>query len=94
MRYAILAALLIATGVQGYRMGVSAEATRAALKLAEAQREAIQAAERATDAEAARLAMQAERDLLAQSLEDAAHADPDASVLALGADSVRRLNRR
>ncbi len=94
MRLALLAVALIAVGVQGYRMGSSAEATRTALRLAEAQRAAVQAADTLARAESARLALQAERDHLARTLEDAAHADPDASVVALGVDSVRRLARR
>lgn len=92
----ILAALALSalTGWQGYRMGVSAEETRQALLLTDAQRRAIERTNDANRAEAERLALQAERDALALELEDLARADPDASRPALSAGSVRRLNSR
>lgn len=65
-----------------------------ALRVAEAQRRAIEKSNEVNRLEAARLALQRERDQLALDLEDAARADPDASRPALGADSVRRLNQR
>ncbi|MFN4130380.1 MAG: hypothetical protein ACK4GC_11300 [Paracoccaceae bacterium] len=59
-----------------------------------AQRESMRAADLAGRKEAERLAMQAERDRLAQDLEDPANADVDADRPAIGADSVSLLNRR
>ena len=47
-----------------------------------------------TDKETARLALEQERAVLARQLESEAHADPNAARVAIGADSVRRLNRR
>ncbi|WP_045389834.1 hypothetical protein [Falsirhodobacter sp. alg1] len=81
-------------GMQGWRMGYRAAATEYALSVAEAQRKSIMAAERAGRAETARLIAENERAILAQSLEDAANADPAAATLSLRADSVRRLNQR
>ncbi|QUS34932.1 hypothetical protein [Falsirhodobacter algicola] len=85
----ILAALVFGLGCggQGWRMGHAAAERQALVRLAAART----AADRA---EAARLALAAERDRLARFLEDAAHADPDADTLALRADSVRRIARR
>lgn len=63
------------------------------VRAAKAQQVAYENAERLSRKEAERLALEVERDALALELEDAARADPDASRPALGADSVRRLNR-
>lgn len=92
----ILAALALCavTGTGGYHLGYGAAEDDQALRVAEAQRRMIRAAEDASRAEAERLALQAERDALALELEDAARADPDASRPALSAGSVRRLNQR
>ncbi|MCJ8140229.1 hypothetical protein [Falsirhodobacter halotolerans] len=97
MRAWLILALLafgLACGGHGWRMGHRAADTAAALRLAEAQTRAEAAAAAARRAEAARLRAVAERDRLFRTLEDAAHADPDASALSLRADSVRRLNQR
>jgi hypothetical protein len=95
-RYLILAAvaLWIATGLQGYRLGYRASETEHALDLADAQASAFEAAERASIKEAERLALEAERDALAQELMSQAYADPDRDRPALSVGSVRRLNSR
>ncbi|WP_128254447.1 hypothetical protein [Falsirhodobacter deserti] len=92
----VLAVLLLcaASGAQGWRMGHGAAETEAALALSAARAEAFRAAQLAGRAEIARLVAAAERDQLAQALEDAAHADPDADSVVLRADSVRRIARR
>lgn len=64
-----------------------------AAALAQAQAATIRAAEQASRIEAARLAMQAERDDLARELEDAAHADDDATG-GLPRSRVDRLRQR
>jgi signal transduction histidine kinase len=90
---ALLAALALA-GWQGYRLGESVSEGRHAAALVQAQRDAQRASDLASRKEAERLAMKAERDRLAQDLEDLANADADADRRAIGADSVSRLNRR
>lgn len=64
-----------------------------AAALAKAQKATIRAAEQASRTEAARLALQAERDDLARELEDAAHADDDATG-GLPRSRVDRLRQR
>lgn len=64
-----------------------------AVALARAQAATIRAAEQASRTEAARLALQAERDDLARELEDAAHADDDATG-GLPRSRVDRLRQR
>ena len=90
----VLIALVAASAGQGWRMGHAAARTEAALSLSAARADAMRASELAGRAETERLALAAERDLLALALEDAAHADPDADTVALRPDSVRRINRR
>lgn len=64
-----------------------------AVALAQAQKATIRAAEQASRTEAARLALKAERDDLARELEDAAHADDDATG-GLPRSRVDRLRQR
>jgi hypothetical protein len=86
-------ALVAAFGL-GWRRGAQITQGRWEAALVAAHRKAFENAERLSRAEAERLALQAERDTLARTLEEAAYADPDADRPALGADSVRRINRR
>lgn len=75
---------------QGYKDAlVAGDHARAAAELRLAQ-----AAQTVRLAEASRLAAEAARAVAAQQLEDMANADPHGGNIALGADSVRRLNRR
>ncbi len=89
-------ALAFAAGIwlHGHYTGRTGCETRAALAQAEAERAAWRAAEAASRKEAARLAVEAERDALARELEDAANADPVAAPACLGPERVRRLNLR
>ncbi|WP_179285816.1 hypothetical protein [Haematobacter missouriensis] len=64
-----------------------------AREAAAAAEAAQDARERATRAEAQRLAVQAQRDALQRKLEDAAHAEPVHSPDALPASRVRRLQQ-
>lgn len=64
-----------------------------AAALAKAQAATIRAAEQASRIEAERLALEAERDAIARELEDAAHADDDATG-GLPRSRVDRLRQR
>ena len=78
----------------GYGLGTSHTSDRWQARVdavqAERDRNAARVEALAEVLEAAR----AEREALAAELEEAANADPDAGRLAIGADSVQRLNRR
>lgn len=78
----------------GFLTGRDYEANQQALRVAEAQRRAIEKTNEANRTEAERLALEQERDRLAEELEDAARQDPDANRPALGIGSVRRLQQR
>lgn len=90
--FGLLAMLLAFAWV--YSLGREHEAgahAREALELRDMLDDARRDADRR---ELARLAAEAERDALAKELEDAALADPGADGVALGVDSVRRIDRR
>jgi hypothetical protein len=92
-----LAGLMALTGgayTLGHHQGVAAASARQAVEQAHLQLQMIRAAEIASRKEAARLAALQKADELSKELEDAAHTDRNAGRIALGADSVRRLNRR
>jgi hypothetical protein len=91
---AALCALLVASFGFGWRMGAQSVEARHTAALAAAQSRAFAAAEVASKKEADRLALEMERDALARDLEAEAYADPGRDRPALGADSVRRINRR
>lgn len=78
---AILAAMALAAIIGAYAKGRAdgraLEAGIHAAALAEAQARTMRAAEQASRAEADRLAMEAQRDMLARDLEDQAYADKD-----------------
>ena len=78
----------------GRVQGAAASDARFRAAQARLQTQMIHAAEIASRKEVARLAAVAAADKLARELEDAAHTDRNAGRIALGADSVRRLNRR
>lgn len=92
----IIAALALASGagVQGYRMGISANEASHVAALAEAQAQALTAARAATAAETKRLIADAARAAEARALEDQAYAEPVANPVCLPASRVRRLNLR
>jgi len=93
----VLAALMALVGgayTLGRVQGAAAANTQFAAKQVQLQTQMIRSAEIASRKEAARLAAVAAADRLSKELEDAAHTDPLAGRLSLGADSVRRLNRR
>jgi F0F1-type ATP synthase membrane subunit b/b' len=91
---AAVVALLTVTHWQAYSAGADRVERRVEREAADLRR-ARDAAERlAARREAARLAAEAEADRLAQELEDAARSDPGAGGVALGADSVHRIDRR
>ena len=92
-----LAGVMALTGgayTLGRVQGVAAANARRAVEQTRLQTQIIRAAEIASRKEAARLAAVDAADKFARELEDAAHTDPRAGRLSLGADSVRRLNRR
>ncbi len=92
-----VAAVMALTGgayTLGRIQGAAAANARYVAAQARLQAQVIRAAELASRREAARLAAEAARRKLEQELEDAARQDPNAGRIALGADSVRRLNRR
>ncbi len=78
----------------GRVQGAAASDARFAVKQVRLQTQMIRAAEIASRKEVARLAALQKIEQLTKELEDAAHTDPDAGRISLGADSVRRLNRR
>jgi len=78
----------------GHYQGADAANARFAVKRAHLQSQMIRAAEIASRNEAARLVAVAKVEQLSKELEDAAHTDRNADRISLGADSVRRLNRR
>jgi len=78
----------------GRYQGAAATNAKFAVKQVRLQTQMILAAEIASRNEAARLAALQKVEQLSKELEDAARTDPDAGHLSLGADSVRRLNRR
>lgn len=94
--WAALALALVAGGwtARGWRDGAAdAAALRAALEArGQAERAAVAAAEAAGAAEARRLVAERERDLMAQQLEDQAHADISGG--GLPAVRVARLRQR
>jgi hypothetical protein len=93
----VLAALMTLVGgayVLGRQQGVAAASARFAVKQVRLQAQMIRAAEIASRNEVARLVAVAKAGQLSKELEDAARTDPNAGRIALGADSVRRLNRR
>lgn len=92
--------LVAALGVAGWRIDAAAYARgeaaaearhEAAVRALEARLDA--ANRRAREAEAARLEAERTRDDLRAELDAQASADPDAGRRALGADSVRRIDR-
>lgn len=89
---AAFAALASAFGVGWYAASTTA-ARDAAEAMARAQAAIVRNAELASRKEAERLALEAERDALAQSLEDQAYADADTSG-GLRGDRVVRLRGR
>lgn len=94
--YLALAAVL-AVGLaawQGWQLGRDYERGEQAKALVAAQAAQVVADNARKAEEAARLAAETERDNLAQQLEDAAYAQPVDDSCGLGADRVRRLNRR
>lgn len=86
--------MIAASGVVGYTRGVSAANTKHALAVAEAQRDAIRAAELASRKEEERLRLEAERASLAQQLEDQANAEPPSGTCDLPVSRVRRIELR
>lgn len=94
--WVIIGALLacIGCGVQGYRMGSAANQAVHEAALSEARGAAIVAGAGQALAEAKRLAAEQQTRLLAQSLEDAANADPVQSGTCLPRARVLRLNNR
>ncbi len=78
----------------GRYQGTTAANVRLAAEQARLQVQMMRMADIASRKEAARLAAVAAADKLSRELEDAAHTDRNAGRIALGADSVRRLNRR
>lgn len=94
---ALVAAFALSNAVTAYRFyhtGYTLSEARHTAALVKAQADVAKAAEAASRREAERLVAQAEVDRLAQELEDAALHDPNAGRFSLGADSVRRINRR
>jgi len=92
-----LAGVMALTGgayTLGRYQGTTAANVRLAAEQARLQTQMIRAAEIASRKEAARLVAVAAAEQLSKELEDAAHTDPYAGRISLGADSVRRLNRR
>jgi len=92
-----LAALLAVTGgayTLGRIQGAAAANARQAAARARLQTRMIRTAEIASRREAARLAAEQQVQQLSRELENAARTDPRADRIAIGADSVRRLNRR
>ena len=79
---------------RGRIQGAAAANARHAAAQARLQAQMIRAAEIASRKEAARLAAEVKAQQLQQELEDAARQDPHAGRIAIGPDSVRRLNRR
>lgn len=94
--YLVAGALALSGGAYFFGRHHGAEAVRAELqeRLIEAQRRAIRNAELASRIEADRLTLTRELAEAAAQLEEMANDDPDASRLAIGADSVSRLNQR
>jgi len=90
---AVLAVLAVVFGA-GWHYGAASEEAQQAAERARIERRLATVADDASEAEAARLAAERDRDILAEELENAARADPDANRPALGIDSVRRLDRR
>ncbi|MCU0882964.1 MAG: hypothetical protein MUF14_09885 [Hyphomonadaceae bacterium] len=86
----IVAGLLLALLAGAYALGRSHEADQWRADLAEAREAAREASAKL---EAQRLAVEAERAALLQSLEDAAYAAPVSAPACLPADRVRRLDR-
>ncbi|NOX40888.1 MAG: hypothetical protein GXP05_10335 [Alphaproteobacteria bacterium] len=78
----------------GRQQGGDAANSKQAAEQARLQSQMIRAAEIASRNEATRLVAVAKIEQLTRELEDAAHTDRNAGRIALGADSVRRLNRR
>jgi len=78
----------------GRYQGTATANTKRAAEQARLQVQMMRMADIASRKEAARLAAVAAADKLLRELEDAAHTDPLADRVSLGADSVRRLNRR
>jgi biopolymer transport protein ExbB/TolQ len=85
--------LLVALGTV-YLLGRAHEARAHAAERIALQEAYLDARERADDAERRRLLAQAERNRLAQELENAARDDTDAGRAALPSRSVQRLNAR
>lgn len=87
-RYALIAALLMASHVAAYTKGRSDGKAILEARIAQ-ERDA--AREATAKLEAARLIAVAERALMAREMEDLAHADPVAVPQCLSPDRVRRL---
>ncbi|MDO8985342.1 hypothetical protein [Cypionkella sp.] len=81
-------------GMQGYRMGASANEARHIAALAEAQAEARTEARAATAEETKRLIAAAASAAEARALEDQAYAAPVENVVCLPVSRVLRLNKR
>jgi biopolymer transport protein ExbB/TolQ len=89
------AAVLLLTALGSvYLLGRAHEARAHAAERIALQEAYLDARSRADKAERLRLAMQAERDRLAQELENEARDDTDAGRAALPSRSVQRLNAR
>lgn len=89
---ATLAAIVLA-GWQGWQLGRDYERGEQAKALVAAQAAEVVADNARKAEEKARLDAEAERDNLAQQLEDAAYAQPVDDLCGIGVGRVRRLNR-
>jgi len=96
LRWALTGVMALVGGAYtlGRHQGAAAVNAKQAVEQARLQTQMIRAAEIASRKEAARLTALQEVEQLSKELEDAAHADINAGRIALGADSVHRLNRR
>lgn len=96
LRWALTGVMALTGGAYtlGRYQGGAAANAQQAVEQARLQTQMIRTAEIASRKEAARLAALQKVEQLSKELEDAAHTDGNAGRIALGADSVRRLNRR
>lgn len=97
-RIAALAAILVLTNAvtafRFYHTGYAFSEAKHNEELLKAQAATAKVAEELSRREAERLLAQSEADKLARELEDAAMRDPNANLIGLGIDGVRRLNHR
>ena len=78
----------------GRYQGAAATNAKQAVEQVRLQMQMIRVAEIVARKEAARLVVLQKVEQISKELEDAAHTDRNAGRISLGADSVRRLNRR